>query len=78
MGDEGDHLIPPSVEPLPPEPQPKFWVGDDYKLPELSEWTLVICGHSGLRITPLKGEEPGPIRRWLCRLLLGFEWRRNC
>lgn len=51
--------------------------GSPIQLPELSEWTLVICGHSGLRVTPLKGEEPGPIRRWLCKLLLGFEWRKN-
>lgn len=51
--------------------------GFQIQTPELSEWTLVICGHSGLRVTPLKGEEPGPIRRWLCKLLLGFEWRKN-
>lgn len=43
-------------------------------IPELDPWVLRIGGPSGLHVRAVRGGTPGPLRRWLTKQLLGFEW----
>lgn len=48
-----------------------------FKMPEPSDWELVIGGEYGIIYTPTKGKEPNRFHRFMQGLVLGFKWRKK-